>query len=166
MSVLDSNLYSDIECLGNAEGFLDEILECVDAISLFEGMDADELKVLCHYMQCYAAPRDYVLFEEGSGGDFLMLVLTGGVDLYKKHPDQNLKQITEVGIGECLGQLSFLDGQTRYATCITKVPTDFAVMTRESLNEILVHYPRLANKFLLVLLQLMAKRMRESSYNL
>jgi hypothetical protein len=37
------------------------------------------------------------------------------------------------------------------------------VLTHDSLNEVLVHHSRLGNKFLLVLLQLMAHRLRETS---
>lgn len=156
-------MYLDIESLGNAEGFLDDIMESLDCIKLFEGFNSDELKVLCHFMHCYAAPRDYVLIEEGSHGDFLLLILTGTVRVIKTASVHGVKEIAEVGAGTSLGELSLIDGRPRFAACITSVPTDFAVLTRDALNELLIHYPRLANKFLLVLLQMMTLRMRETS---
>lgn len=163
MTELKNNIYLDIESLGNAEGFLDDILENADHIKLFKGFNQDELKALCHYMQCYAAPRDYVLLEEGEQGDFLLLILTGTVNVLKIMPSHGIKQIAEVGSGASLGELSLIDGRPRFASCITASPTDFAVLTRDALNEILIHYPRLANKLLLVLLQIMSLRMRETS---
>lgn len=163
MTKLEQSIYLDIESLGNAEGFLDDILENIDEIKLFEGFDQDELKVLCHFVQCYAAPRDYALIEEGDKGDYLLLILTGSVNIIKIVPGHGAKQIAQVGPGASLGELSLIDGRPRFATCITTVPTDFAVLTRSSLNELLAHYPRLANKFLLVLLRIMTERMRETS---
>jgi CRP-like cAMP-binding protein len=160
---LENKMYADIEYLGNAEGFLDDILENIDEIKLFEGFNTDEIKVLSHHMQCYAAPRDYSLIEEGGEGNFLLLVLTGSVNIVKIVPGHGVKQIAEVGTGVTLGELSLIDGRPRFATCITSAPTDFAVLTRDSLNELLIHYPRLANKFLLVLLKIMTIRMRETS---
>lgn len=163
MNEIRNELYPELESLGNAEGFLDDILENIDYIKLFDSFSPDEIKVLCHFMQCYAAPRDYSLFEEGDEGDFLLLVLTGKVSVIKVVPGHGVKQIAEVGTGASLGELSLIDGRPRFASCITSVPTDFAVLRRESLNELLMHYPRLANKLLLVLLQIMTVRMRETS---
>jgi len=40
------------------------------------------------------------------------------------------------------------------------------VLDRKALNEVLVSQPRLGNKLLLLLLQLMAKRLRDSGANL
>ena len=163
MIEMKNKTYSDIKFLGNAEGFLDDILENIDDFKLFEGFDPNEVKVLSQFMQCYAAPRDCTLLEEGCDGDFLLLVLTGSVIVVKIVPGYGVNQIAKVGPGASLGDLSLIDGRTRFATCITSAPTDFAVLTRDALNEILILYPRLANKFLLVLLQIMTVRMRETS---
>jgi CRP-like cAMP-binding protein len=62
--------------------------------------------------------------------------------------------------------MSLIDGQARFATCISTEPVDFAVLDRKALNEVLVSQPRLGNKLLLLLLQLMAKRLRDSGANL
>jgi CRP/FNR family transcriptional regulator, cyclic AMP receptor protein len=163
MVELENKIYTDIEYLGHADRFLDEILEGIESVQLFEGFERDELNVLCHFMPCYAAPRDYILFEEGCKSDFLIIVLTGHVDVIKMIPGQDIKKIRDVGPGASLGELSLVDKRPRYATCITTVPTDFAVLRRDVLDEVLVHYPRLANKLLLVLLHTITMRMRETS---
>jgi CRP-like cAMP-binding protein len=59
--------------------------------------------------------------------------------------------------------MSLIDGQRRFASCITTQPTDFAVLTRQRLNDILADHPRLATKLLLVLLQLITARLRDST---
>ncbi|HEY3301822.1 MAG TPA: cyclic nucleotide-binding domain-containing protein [Methylophilaceae bacterium] len=155
-------MYSDIENLGMADKFVDDILEIINHIKLFEGFSVDEVRVLCHYMQCYAAPRGYSLLREGVEGDYLLLLLSGGVEVRKRVSDTEDKIIAEIGIGATLGEMSMIDGDIRFASCITTVPTDFAVFTRDALNDILVQMPRLGNKFLLVLLQLMTYRLRDT----
>lgn len=114
-------------------------------------------------MQCYAAPRDYTLLEEQGDGDFVLLVLTGKVGLVKVVLRHSVKQIAEVGAGASLGELLLIDGRPRFAICITTALIDFAILTRHSLNELLIHYPRLASKLLLVMMQVMKVRMRKTS---
>ncbi len=162
MSRSEKNIYADLEYLGGADGFVEDILEVIESIKLFDDFGVDEIRVLCHYMDCYAAPRDYILLEEGADGDFLLLVLNGSVSVKKKISDQESTTIADVGIGDLLGEMSLIDGRPRYATCSCDLPTDFAVLTRGGLNEILVHHPRLGNKFLLTLLHLICVRLRDT----
>ncbi len=162
MNELRKNIYSDLEYLGSAEGYVEDILEVIEHTQLFEDFGLDELKALCHYMSCYAAPRDYTLLEEGAEGNFLLLILSGSVSVKKLIFRHGVKVIAEAGVGDTLGEMSLVDGRPRFASCSTNSPTDFAVLTHDSLNEILVHHPRLGNKFLLVLLHLMAARLRDT----
>jgi len=155
-------MYEDITNLGKADTFVEEILEIIDHIKLLDHFSVDEIKILCHYMQCFAAPRDYKLIQEGDPGDYLILVLSGSVEVHKNIPKAGSKKIAEVVAGVTLGEMSLIDSQTRFASCITSSPTDFAVFTRDALNEVLIEMPRLGNKFLLVLLQLMAQRLRDT----
>ncbi len=162
MSELANEIYPNLECLGSADRYIDDIVEIIDHIKLFEDFSTDELNVLCHHMRCYAAPRDCTLLEEGVDGDFLLLILSGSVNVTKLTLKHEIKVIAEANAGDTLGEMSLIDGRPRFASCRTNTPADFAMLTRDSLNEILVHHPRLGNKILLVLLQLMSVRLRES----
>ena len=88
------------------------------------------------------------------------------MNVIKQAGDGSTKFIAAVGPGASLGEMSLIDGQARFATCISTEPVDFAVLDRKALNEVLVSQPRLGNKLLLLLLQLMAKRLRDSSASL
>lgn len=94
----------------------------------------------------------------------MLLVLNSKVSVVKVVPRHGVKQIAEVGAGASLGELSLIDGRPRFASSVMLALTDFALLTRNSLNELLTHYPRLANKRLLVLIQIMTVRMRETGY--
>lgn len=157
-----TTIYGDLEDLGRAEGYLDEILEIIDRIRLFDDLALDEIRVLCRHMRCYAAPRNYALLEAGAGGGYLLLVLTGTAEVRRQRPGLDDDNIEAIAAGAALGEASLVDGQPCGVSCIATVPTDFAVLTRDALNHILLQAPRLGNKLLLALLQLMSARLRRA----
>lgn len=163
--VTDSNNpYSQLQCLGSAFQYFDEILS-IEHVKLFEDFSNVEIEALCRYMTCYAAPTGSRLLKEGDQGDFLLLILTGKVAVLKQDASGSHRlAVAEPGV--TLGEMSLIDGEPRFASCDTIVPTDFAVLSRASLNAILVQMPRLGNKLLLVLLQIMTTRLRETSVKL
>lgn len=159
-------LYTDLDYLGAASGYVDEVYAVISKGPLFEHFSRKEIEALCQYMHCYAASRDRVLLNEGVEGDYLLIILSGQVSVRKLNPKGEDVGITTVGPGLSLGEMSLIDGERRFASCITLEPTDFAVMTRADLNEILVTHPRLANKLLIKLMQILVSRLRETGNRL
>lgn len=157
-----ADLYPEFEHLGPASGFIEEIYQLIEHISLFEDMSRQEVGFLCRYMQCFGAPRNARLLQEGDEGQHLLIILTGNVDVIKDTPNGG-RSIAVAGVGSSLGEMSMIDGAMRFASCIATEPTDFAVLTRTALTEIVVDHPRLASKLLLLLLQLMTRRLRDAS---
>lgn len=166
MDTPSADPFPSLESLGSATRFADEIHEIIDRIPLFEDFGRGEIEALCAYLACYAAPRGSPILKEGEDGDFLLVVLTGKIAVQKSMPAGEIKLITMVGPGASLGEMSLIDGHPRFASCVTVEPTDFAVLTRVGLNEILINQPRLGNKLLLVLLQMMTRRLRDASERL
>jgi CRP-like cAMP-binding protein len=105
------------------------------------------------------------LLKEGDEGDYLLLILTGKVSVLKK-TESGERRLAVAEPGMTLGEMSLIDGSPRFASCDSIVPTDFAVLDRASLNAILVQMPRLGNKLLLIFLQLMTTRLRDTSVQL
>jgi CRP-like cAMP-binding protein len=161
-----SQLYPSFEHLGSATLFVQDILEIIDKIALFEDFSRHEVELFCSYMNCYAAPRNAVLLGEGELGGHLLVIITGHAKIIKRDVDDSEKLVGIVGPGAMLGEMSLIDGQPRSASCVTAEPTDFAVLTRDNLNDILVNSTRLGNKLFLVLLQRMTRRLRDISNRL
>jgi len=156
-------LFPCFEDLGSASNFIEEIQEIVKRLSLFEGFSNQESALLFDYMECYAAPSYSTILREGESGDFMIIILTGRINVVKDYAPGESNIVAELGPGGFLGEMSLFDGQQRFASCIATEPTDFAVLTRECLNDILVDHPRLGNKLLLILIQLITERLREAS---
>ncbi len=166
MDKANENLFPELENLGAATGFIDDIFTIIEQIPLFGEFNLVEVEQLSAYMECFAAPGNVTLLEEGKEGDFLLLVLTGSVDVYKAMPGQGNKLMATVGPGAILGEMSLVDGQKRNASCVTREPTDFAVLRRGPLNVLLGRSPALGARFLLVLLTEMTRRLREANQRL
>ncbi|ABE50193.1 MULTISPECIES: Crp/Fnr family transcriptional regulator [Methylobacillus] len=155
-------MYPDLVHLGGADKYFEEILEIVNKIKLFGDFSNEEVRYLCSYMQCYAAPRDCQLLTEGDPGDYLLLILTGEVNVIKDIPNKGIQTIAKVGAGAIIGEMSMIDGMPRSASCVASLPTDFAVLSRDALYQLLANMPKLGNKVLIRLLQLLTARFRES----
>lgn len=156
------NLYPEFEHLGPASDFIEEIFQIIEHIPLFEDMSRQEVGYLCRYMLCYGAPRNATLLREGDEGQHLLIILTGNIDVIKETP-KGSKSIAVAGVGSSLGEMSMIDGARRFASCIATEPTDFAVLTRTALTEIVIDHPGLGSKLLLLLLQVMTRRLRDAS---
>jgi CRP/FNR family cyclic AMP-dependent transcriptional regulator len=159
------DLYPTLEYLGSATRYVNEISEIIDQVALFDQLTIPEVESLCGFMHCFGAPRDSILLPEGKTGDFLLIILTGEVKVAKDAGDE-MRTIATAGPGTSLGEMSMIDGEPRFASCVTVEPTDFAVLSRQSLSDVLRTMPRLGNKILLVLLQMMTRRLRNTSNTL
>lgn len=156
-------LYANLESLGAATAFVDEILDIVESVPLFQGLDTEEIRTIAQFMPCFGAPSGETLLREGEPGDYLLLLLTGQAQVWKRDGKGQDRKITLVTPGTTLGEMSLIDGQPRFATCITTMPVDFAVLRRDDFSRLLETAPRLCAKFMLLLLQIMTQRLRETS---
>jgi CRP/FNR family transcriptional regulator, cyclic AMP receptor protein len=65
-----------------------------------------------------------------------------------------------------LGEMSLVDGEPRFASCIALVDTLFGVLDRENLSRIIANEPRIGVKILMELLMLLNQRLRNVSTEL
>lgn len=155
-------LYQDIDYLGSASTFTGEMLDTLNKGTLFDEFYHYEIEELCQFMHCFSAPAGTVLLKEGEEGDHLIVIMAGQVQVRKFDLTGLVQGIAMVGPGSILGEMSLIDGEHRFASCIAAEPTLFAVLSRTDLNEIMALHPRLANKFLIMLLQMMVGRLRDT----
>jgi CRP-like cAMP-binding protein len=155
--------FQNTEHLGKAIEFAGDIFEVVKVLPEFDNFTAPEYAQLCNHMECFGTATGATIITENTTGSFLIIILTGLVDVVKMDSATGSKTVSEVGPGGVLGEMSLMDGQPRFASCITRKPTDFAVLTRQALGDILDTNPKLGQKLLLMLLQLMTSRLRDAT---
>lgn len=164
MSTFD--FISHFETLGDAVPFVGRMQETLGAIQLFEDFDATEIVGLASYMQCFRAPPGSEIIREGDAGDFMFLVLEGTVEITKQDVRGQPQVISTVGPGKTLGEMSLIDGEPRFASCVTLTQLEFAVLDRHSLSRLISEQPRLGVKLLMELLILLNQRLRSVSAEL
>jgi CRP/FNR family transcriptional regulator, cyclic AMP receptor protein len=152
--------------IGRASEFLDEIHPLMSRTPLFSGLDMDETKKLGAFMYVYEAPPGITMIHEGETGDFMVLLLNGMVDVLRRNRYNFPSRIAVAHSGHALGEMSMFDGEPRFASCVTLENCRVAVLTRDALMLVLQDQPKLGNKILLKLVQLLSERLRQTSAKL
>lgn len=158
--------FNHLELLGDAIPFAERIHDIIESIHLFEDFEATELETLASFMRCYRAPPGTEIIAEGDAGDFMLLILDGSVEIIKKDPRGLPQRIATAGPGKTLGEMSLIDGEPRFSSCVTLGTVDFAVLDREALSHLIAEQPRVGVKLMMELLMLLNQRLRHVSAQL
>ena len=152
--------------IGRANEFADEIHALMARTPLFSGLDIEETRKLGAFMYVYEAPAGVTIIGEGETGDFMLLLMSGMVDVLRRNRYNFPSRIAVAHAGHALGEMSMFDGEPRFASCVTLETSRIAVLTRDAMMLVLHDEPRLGNKILLKLVQLLSDRLRQTSSKL
>ena len=156
----------DIKTLGDAVPYVGRIREIIEVIQLFEDFEPQELEALARYMRCYRAPLGAEIIREGDQGDFMLLVLEGSVEIVKKDVRGQAQIMGSAGPGKTLGEMSLIDGEPRFASCVALEQVEFGVLDRDALSVLITDHPRIGVKLMMQLLMLLNQRLRNVSAQL
>ena len=149
--------------LGDATSFVDRLLEVIEHIRLFEDFERHEIEALATHLRCYRAPAGATLIREGDRGDFMVIVINGQCEIVRNDAGGLPRRLGLAGPGKTLGEMSMIDGELRFASCVALEDTLIAVLDRDSLSRIIADDPRLGIKILLELVLLLSQRLRLAS---
>lgn len=152
-----------LEHLGDATKFSPQIHALIPRCHLLENFSPAEVRLLAHFMDVYQAPAGVEIIQEGDGGDFMLLLIEGKVEVLKRDRWNTPQLIAVVEAGKTLGEMSMIDGEARFATCIAAAPTVLAVLDRENLARIIVEQPMLGAKILMQMVLMLSQRLRSTS---
>ncbi len=162
----DESRFPGCVSLGDAADFLDTVSEIIDDIPLFEGFERGDLIGLIRHMRCYRAPAGREIISEDDPGEFMLLLLEGNIEIVRRSKKGELQRIGVAKPGETLGEMSLVDGEPRFASCLAIDTATFAVIDRDGLNNIFEDEPHLGIKFLSGLLCLLNRRLRDTGKQL
>ena len=152
-----------LEFLGDATKFAGQMQALIPRCTLLENFSLNEVRLLAHFMDVYRAEPPVEIIREGDGGDFMLMILEGKVEVHKRDRWNTSQLIAVVESGKTLGEMSMIDGEPRFATCIAAEPTVLAVLDRENLARIIVEQPMLGAKILMELVLMLSQRLRATS---
>ena len=155
-----------LEHLGDATAFATAIHELIPRCPLLENFSHGEVRLLTHFMDMYRAEAGVEIIREGDGGDFMVLLVEGAVEVRKRDRWNTPQVIARVEAGRTLGEMSMIDGEPRFATCVAVEPAVLAVIGRESLARVIVEQPMLGAKLLMELVLMLSQRLRHTGERL
>ena len=155
-----------LEHLGDATKFAEQIHALIPKCRLLENFLPAEVRLLTHFMEVYRTDPGVEIIREGDGGDFMLMILEGEVEVHKRDRWNTPQLLATVEAGRTLGEMSMIDGEARFATCIAAETTLLAVLDRESLARIIVEQPLLGAKILMELVLMLSQRLRITSQRL
>jgi CRP/FNR family transcriptional regulator, cyclic AMP receptor protein len=155
-----------LERVGKGSAVADEIFGLVGRSLFFAEFSREDISILAGYMDVYRVAPGQTIIRENDGGDFMLLIIEGAVDIFKRGMRDEQQHMTNVGPGMTLGEMSMIDGEPRFATCIATEPTVFAVLHRDDMAKIILDHSSLGSKILVKLVSMLSVRLRQTSARL
>ena len=165
-SPTDTGGLSQLIRVGKGTAIADQIYGLVGRSLFFAEFSREDISVLAGYMDVFRVQPGELIIREGDGGDYMMLIVEGYVDILKKGMRHEQQHMTTVGPGMTLGEMSMIDGEPRFATCIATELTVFAVLHRDDMAKIILDHPSLGSKILVKLVSMLSGRLRQTSARL
>ena len=159
-------LLPSFEHLGEGTALAQQIFEMIGHSKFFADFTREDVQRLTGFMQVYRAEPSQVIIREGDVDDYMLLVIQGKVDIVKSDSHGQQQPMTTVGPGAMIGEMSMIDGEPRFATCLALEAVTFAVVSRDSMVQIILEEPSLGAKILIKLVTLLSQRLRKTSSNL
>jgi CRP-like cAMP-binding protein len=155
-----------LDFLGDATKFSAQIHALIPRCSPLENFSPAEVRLLAHFMDVFRADSGAEIIREGDGGDFMLMIVEGRVEVRKRDRWNTQQLIAVVDAGKTLGEMSMIDGEPRFATCVAAEPALIAVLDREALARIIVEQPMLGAKILMEVVLMLSQRLRATSQRL
>jgi CRP-like cAMP-binding protein len=155
-----------IKCLGDASDMVEQIFLMIGHSRFFSDFTRENIQKMTAFMQVYQAEPGELVIREGDVDDYMLFIIEGRVNIVKTDSHGERRPMTIVGPGSILGEMSMIDGEPRFASCIALESTTFSVLSRDSMVRIIMEEPALGAKILIKLVTLLSERLRDTSSSL
>lgn len=159
----DHRLLEGLDKLGSGSAFADRLFSLVGHSQFFTDFSYDDIRLLAGYMDVYLVQPGQTVIREGDIGDYMLMIIDGEIDIFKKNLMGEPQHITVVTPGMMLGEMSMIDGEPRFATCVAVKEATFGVLTRDNMVKIILERPSVGAKILIKLVTLLSQRLRHTS---
>ncbi|CDZ77552.1 MlotiK1 channel [Legionella massiliensis] len=139
-----------------------ELLDILKISPLFSSLSKNIQWRISALAQIKSFEKGDYLCHQGDQGDYCYIVKSGKVEVFFETASNKKIHISDVGIGDILGELSLIDGLPRSASMIAIEPTETFAIASLDFQMQLQSYPEIA----LQLLPVITKRLRQAQEQL
>ena len=118
------------------------VFEALSTSKLAVELNDDERRTLARAMILRDLKHGDVLIREGSADDHLYVVASGVLGVVKGVGTDAEVTLNAIRPGDVVGELSFLDGSTRYASLVALSDTRVLGLSRSTLEGMLDSHPK------------------------
>lgn len=131
--------------------------QAIKNVPLFSELTDHELNLLAASGSRQKFPDKNVIFQEGDSGEVLFIILSGKVKVMLTGKNGQEFILSHLGPGNFFGEMAILESAPRSASVITVEGSEFFLLGRKELTELLKHHPDIAMKILKNLSQRLRK---------
>lgn len=143
-------------------GVQGEILRHLSEVPLFAALNEAQLVYLASQMQGRTYAPYERIFEQGSTGQDLYVVLEGTTELRLRYPDGIERTVARVGAGRAYGEIGLVTGEPRNLAAVNgDAPGLQLVLTGFDFERVLALQPDIGQGIYRRLVEMIAGRMRE-----
>lgn len=139
---------------------LDFVLKKVPFFSQLKKRELLEFKRILHHRYF---KKGEIVFYEGEPGVGMYVIENGKIGIYKNFDDDTREELALLRSGEFFGEMALLDESPRSAAALALENTSVLGLFRPDLFNLITRKPKLGNKILLKLAQMLAERLRLSN---
>ncbi len=134
-------------------------IEALRGIPLFSSLDEKHLREIAGLLIDRKIPKDAIIFEEGTLGDYMYVIQEGQVKVAKMSEDGREKILEIHGPGQFFGEMALLDREPRSASVKTTQACLLLALSRQDFLALLSENPDLS----LELIRELVRRVRETN---
>jgi CRP/FNR family transcriptional regulator, cyclic AMP receptor protein len=139
---------------------LDEIRELLLNSTLLNNFPPAAILSAARYFSINHVAQDEVIFNEGDMGTFMCLIVEGSVSVQKSNQDDESVELAKLGKDRTIGEMAVLDGERRSASCIAGSDCTLLVLSKDSLEKMILETPRIAAKVIRAIAVSLSRRLR------
>jgi CRP/FNR family cyclic AMP-dependent transcriptional regulator len=137
----------------------DNYAELITGFPLFHGFTTDGAKRLLNSGEVKQYAAEEVLMKEGDKADFVVLLLTGGLEVFVKRSGNDVV-LTETKPGTITGELAVLCGIPRSASVRAQEPSAVLKWGEEAFRTLLLRDPHLSQRIFSQILRTLVDKER------
>ena len=135
-----------------------ERIEALRAIPLFASLEEPVLEEIAGLLIDRKFPKDAIVFEEGSVGDYMYLIREGQVKVTKMSEDGREKILEIFNAGDFFGDMALLEREPRSASIKTTRPSVLLALSRQDFLGLLRENPEIS----MGIMRELSRRLRET----
>jgi CRP/FNR family transcriptional regulator, cyclic AMP receptor protein len=139
---------------------LDEIREMLLNSTLLHNFPPAEILSAARYFSINHVAENDVIFNEGDMGTFMCLIVEGAVSVQKSNNDGDNVELAHLGKDRTIGEMAVLDGERRSATCVAATDCTLLILSKDSLEKMILETPRIAAKVIRAIAVSLSRRLR------